>query len=117
MSPSAFFVLKILEADPTCTVSDLAQRLDMTVAGATGLVDRLEKSGLVLRLRDEDDRRLVHVVLSGEGRAALAREGAMRRAILAEWMSTLEPDEVGLLVTLLEKLTRAAGGPGSPVKE
>jgi len=37
------------------------------VSNLTGIVDRLEEKKLVLRKRDENDRRVVHVVLTDKG--------------------------------------------------
>ncbi|HEY3369019.1 MAG TPA: MarR family transcriptional regulator [Symbiobacteriaceae bacterium] len=116
MGPSQFCLLKILGSVPTCTVSDIAQRLDMTVAGATGLIDRLVRANLVVRRRDETDRRVVHTALSEEGKQALAAEIGRRRAIMAGCMAPLTQDEVESFVSVLEKLTRATVDSGS-VKE
>ena len=40
----------------------------VTVSNLTGIVDRLEEKKLVTRKRDENDRRVVHVVLTDKGR-------------------------------------------------
>jgi DNA-binding MarR family transcriptional regulator len=48
-------------ADRPITVGDLAQRLGLSPAAATALVDRLETVGHVARLRDPHDRRRVVV--------------------------------------------------------
>lgn len=116
LSPSQFFLLRILEQAGACTVSDLAQRLDMTVAGATGLIDRLVKAKLVTRHRGEEDRRVVRVALSPEGARQAAAACRQRREVMAEFFGALEPGEVAQLVTLYEKLIRAIPEPGSDCK-
>ncbi|HWI63404.1 MAG TPA: MarR family transcriptional regulator [Symbiobacteriaceae bacterium] len=104
LSPSQFFVLKILKADGTVTVSDLAQKLGVSTAGATGLIDRLVKADLVQRCRDENDRRIVWVRLSDEGVRQLAAASQTRRQIFAELLAPLSQAEVEQWVRLYEKI-------------
>ena len=54
-------VLTILEADGPQSMSHLADALDVSLASATGIVDRMEHRGLVTRQPDPDDRRMVVV--------------------------------------------------------
>ena len=44
----------------------------------TGIIDRMEREGLVVRERSTEDRRVVHIRLTDEGREARARHS--RRA-------------------------------------
>jgi DNA-binding MarR family transcriptional regulator len=70
-------VVSVLETDGPQPMRALAEALDVSQASATGIVDRMEQRGLVERRRDEDDRRIVRVALSDEGRRlvdGLARE-------------------------------------------
>ncbi|HLN64293.1 MAG TPA: MarR family transcriptional regulator [Symbiobacteriaceae bacterium] len=121
LSPSQYLVLKVLDKLETLTVSDLAARLDMTVAGATGLLDRLVRAGLVERERDLVDRRVVRVTLSEEGRRQLQAAAAQRRAILADFFGPLTREEVAQLVAIYEKVAHkmpaAYGGPESRSEE
>ena len=52
-------------------VGDLAQRLRITVGGASKLVDRVEAAGLVERVADPADRRASRIVLTPAGRRLL----------------------------------------------
>lgn len=106
ISPSQFPLMKLLEERGERTVSEVASRLGMSVAGATGLIDRLVKAGLVARRRDEEDRRLVFVALSHEGRDALAEARRLRRSIIAGQMASLNRTEVEQFMTIFEKMHR-----------
>lgn len=46
---------------------DLSRHLYVTASNMTGLVDRLEKKGLVSRVRKEGDRRVMLIVLTSSG--------------------------------------------------
>ncbi|MGH3443981.1 MAG: MarR family winged helix-turn-helix transcriptional regulator [Nocardioidaceae bacterium] len=55
------------------TVGDLAGALYVKHHTVSELVDRTQSLGLVLRVRDEEDNRRVHLRLSAEGQAVLQR--------------------------------------------
>jgi len=63
-------------------VGALAERLLLRPHSATGLVDRLQKQGLVERFQEEGDRRRVRVRLTAQGDALLASLSASHRAEL-----------------------------------
>jgi DNA-binding MarR family transcriptional regulator len=48
-------------------MSDLASILPMSISGMTRIVDRLAKDGLVERVRDDEDTRMVIAVLTDAG--------------------------------------------------
>lgn len=50
-----------------CTAGELAKRVYLSQATMTGIIDRLEKRGLVRRIRCVDDRRRVMINLTEEG--------------------------------------------------
>ncbi len=117
VSPSQFYLLSTLEREGALTVSDLAQHLGTSVPGATGLIDRLERAGLVSRTRSKEDRRVVLVALSEAGASRLAESRALRRRVLAECFSVLTPDEVRQLIAIYEKLVSGIPAETAPVKE
>ena len=68
-------VLAVLDVDGPLPMRGLAETLDVSQASATGIVDRMEQRGLVERRRDDDDRRVVRVALTEEGRNLIAGVG------------------------------------------
>lgn len=70
LSPSQFNVLNLLHGTPAgLSQSDLSRQLIMHRSNVTGLVDRLERRGLVERRDDQGDRRAYRVVLTPAGTA------------------------------------------------
>jgi MarR family 2-MHQ and catechol resistance regulon transcriptional repressor len=68
LSPSQFNVLNLLRFSPGgLSQSDLSRQLIMHRSNLTGLVDRLEKRGLVARREVAADRRAYSVVLTTAG--------------------------------------------------
>ena len=68
LSPSQFNVLNLLHLNPDgLSQTDLSRQLIMHRSNLTGLVDRLEKRGLVARREVAADRRAYSVVLTAAG--------------------------------------------------
>ena len=89
------------EIEPT-TVMELAAHMGVTAATMSIAVDRLEKKGYVVRVKDAKDRRRVHVRLTTAG--VRVREAS----------SVLDPSRVEALVARLsdEERARAIEGLG-----
>ena len=72
LSPSQFNVLNLLHLNPGgLSQTDLSRQLIMHRSNLTGLVDRLEKRGLVTRREVAADRRAYSVVLTAAGNRLL----------------------------------------------
>lgn len=69
LSPSQFNILNLLRSnEPGLSQSELSRQLITHRSNMTGLVDRLEKRGLVTRTSGAGDRRAYCVALTREGR-------------------------------------------------
>jgi DNA-binding MarR family transcriptional regulator len=90
-------------------MNELAERILYSKSGFTRVVDRMEEGGLVRRVRPEDDRRSIFVVLTDEGRATLERaRGHHRHSIEQHFASHLTDGDVEALVRALEKVSAHA---------
>jgi DNA-binding MarR family transcriptional regulator len=87
-------VLTVIEADGPLPMSKLADALDVSVASATGIVDRMEQRGLVRRVHSREDRRVVLVEKTDAGDDVFKSIGETRRAGLAHILSALTEDEL-----------------------
>ncbi len=86
-------------------MGEIGERLVVTKSNVTGLVDRLEKQGLVSRSSLED-RRATAVRITPAGRKLLQGVLPHHTRLLAELTDCLEPAEKKTLVGLLTKLRR-----------
>jgi DNA-binding MarR family transcriptional regulator len=78
LTPAGMAVLMTLHEDGELPHRAVAERHFVRPATLTGVVDTLERDGLVERRRDEADRRSVRLVLTPDG---LARIGALTALI------------------------------------
>jgi DNA-binding MarR family transcriptional regulator len=91
-------VLAMLEGHGPLAMSRLAELLDISVASMTGVIDRMEKRGLVERRHDTEDRRVVLVHPAAGGAQLFTDIDVRRRAGLAKLLEHLSDDELdGLL--------------------
>ena len=70
---SQWWVLAYLSREDGMTQSQLAEELDLGKVAIGGLIDRLEKSGLVRRDADATDRRVNRVFLQPKSQALITR--------------------------------------------
>ncbi|MFD9722278.1 MarR family winged helix-turn-helix transcriptional regulator [Streptomyces sp. NPDC059072] len=89
------------------TQADLGRRLAIDPKDMVGILNHLQKQGLVLRAPHPSDRRKNAVTVTPEGTATLSRCGALAEAANAELLAPLTPDEQGQLMALLTRLHEA----------
>lgn len=99
-----FGVLEALYHLGPLTLGELAGKLLVTGGNITYVMDRLEREGLVTRVRSETDRRVVTADLTDEGRAVLDRIFPAHARMIEEAVSVLTPEERAELQQLLKKL-------------
>ncbi|MDN4593542.1 MarR family winged helix-turn-helix transcriptional regulator [Polycladomyces subterraneus] len=104
ITPQKFLLLNNLLRMKKCKVNDLAQEVKLSSGATTLALNRLEKEGLILRSRDEEDRRIVWVELSEEGRSLILRLVEKRHRVWEKMLSALTPEEEQEFFRLLEKM-------------
>lgn len=84
-------------------VSRIGEQMTDPRADVTRLLDRLERDGLVTRLHDRKDRRVVLVALSERGHATLFALDAPMVELHKRQLGHMTPDELRMLDGLLRK--------------
>jgi DNA-binding MarR family transcriptional regulator len=100
LSAAQLSTLKML-LDDGIRVGEIARNLGVKVPSATEQVIKLEKAGLARREADPHDSRAVRVVLTAEGRSAVASADERRNAVMAGILAALsEPERRALAAAL-----------------
>jgi DNA-binding MarR family transcriptional regulator len=86
------------------TVSELAERMDMTLAHASLVVGDLAGAGLVDRDHDKRDRRRIIVSLSEAAKPAVAQMRNRHGPALGRFLSELDDDEAERFIDHLSRL-------------
>ncbi len=97
-------------------LTDLSRRMLSRPPSVTGIADRLEKAGLIVRRASETDGRSKHVALTEKGRHLVETVRVGHPAQIARVMSGLTAEEQEqldrLLVRMTEQLAVLAEGAG-----
>jgi MarR family 2-MHQ and catechol resistance regulon transcriptional repressor len=99
-----FGVLELLLHKGPLHQREIGRKVLTSPGNVTDVIDKLEARGLVERLRDPADRRMMRVALSGHGRMVIEDLFPRHAADIARTMSGLSRDELGTLAALLRKL-------------
>ncbi|WUL62354.1 MarR family transcriptional regulator [Streptomyces sp. NBC_00344] len=98
--------LTVLRRGPSA-MRALATTLSCDASNMTGIIDRLEKRGLVRREPSPTDRRVKNVVLTDEGERIIDAIRAKMHLTL-DGLATLDEDDRATLAGLLERVFAAA---------
>ena len=86
------------------TLAELSRELQLDAGALTRTLDRLELKGLCRRERSTEDRRVVHLVLTPEGEAAMAPVPEVLCQVSNRLLEGFTHEEWQMLLTLLRKL-------------
>src|SRR5256885_4085548 len=100
--------MDILYLEGRVTAGRLAEVTGLTTGAITGVVDRLEKAGLVRRERDEADRRKVYIATVPENIAGIGRFYVPMQQAMQKLWSTYSDAELQLLLRFASEGYRAA---------
>jgi DNA-binding MarR family transcriptional regulator len=109
----------LLELDPApggrLQMQELARRVVLSRTRVSRLVDEMVQAGLVSKVRDETDRRVVWATITERGAQDL-RKTAPRylRGIEAHFSAHLTEREKAIVATALAKVTAAHAGAAGP---
>ncbi len=104
-TPQYGVLLHLSRGEPL-SLTDLSGRVFRSNSTLTSLIDRMERDGLVARAAHANDRRVTTVELTRRGRELLTEIRAHHRPFLADMMSCLTMEELGLLSELLGKVEK-----------
>jgi MarR family transcriptional regulator, organic hydroperoxide resistance regulator len=93
ITPPQFNALLLLNKDGDMTIGELSQKMYLACSTMTDLVDRMEKNGLVNRVRDERDRRVVRIHLLERGAKIIEEVLEARRQYLSGVLAQLSEEE------------------------
>jgi len=101
-----YLVLLVLWQHRSRRLGEIADELRLATHAVSPIIDRMEEAGLVRRVKDDTDGRVVHVVLTDAGAALESGAAAVQEELRCRTM--LEADEVtrlrGELVALADRM-------------
>ena len=89
-----FFWLTLIEQYDNRSMSALAKTLNISKTQITPKIDELVKDGLLMRVPDENDRRVLRIVLTGEGKDLIKKSNKTVKEGMNQLLSPLNPKEL-----------------------
>lgn len=102
-------LLWLVKRSPGLSLAELAAEEGISAPAMSGHVDRLERAGLLERVRSTEDRRRVGLELTVDGAKLLRRIRARRTGWLTTRLGELAPDDLQSLEAALPALRRVLG--------
>ena len=97
-------MMGILSHDGEMKISDLSEKLGLSNSTVSGIIDRLEKQGLVERTRSLEDRRVVYVNVSTEFRKNSKENFCKIEKTFEDIMTKATTEEVEVILKGLDTL-------------
>src|SRR5262252_3970175 len=111
LSAAQFIIIANLAgAETPLSASDLCKGISYDAGAMTRMLDRLEGKGLIRRSRSVQDRRLMHLELTDEGRAAYPRMREISLAVANRFLRGFSKAEARQLEAMLSRMLENAEG-------
>ncbi|MEK4011042.1 MarR family winged helix-turn-helix transcriptional regulator [Peribacillus sp. FSL M8-0224] len=106
LSDGHILILTYLYRVKTCTASDITKYLGITSGGGTVLTDTLLRHNLINRLRLEEDRRVVQLSLTTDGKEIVDQIIENRATAFVKLLHDLEETEIDQMLSVFRKLNK-----------
>ena len=101
--------LRIVAMSPGISLGDLSEKLFLHISSVSGIVDRLEKRGYVTRERNGEDRRVVHLNVTADGRRVIKRTPLAGMGLVIHTIDRLSATQLTDILRGLRLLLKVMG--------
>lgn len=107
-------VLVLLDSDGPMPISALARATGSANSTISGVVDRLERAGLLRRVRSEQDRRVIFVEVTEQYHTVRDQVDSYAARRFHEAVNALDEEQLRTVLSGLSILNQALGGETEP---
>lgn len=104
-TPAQLLALRQLSNSSEKTLVKLAEEVGLSPSTMVGVVDRLEKKGLVVKTRSLEDRRLVNIIITTDGLDYLKTSPKLLQDKLTESLLPFPNEDKESILVALKKIT------------
>ncbi len=104
ITPPQFNALLVLRRHGDMTIGELGEQMYLACSTATDLVDRMERNGLVERVRDTNDRRVIRIHVLEKGEEILGEVMTARTDYLEEVLEHVSSNECQVMIQSMSLL-------------
>ncbi|KUJ80980.1 MarR family winged helix-turn-helix transcriptional regulator [Ruegeria profundi] len=104
LTAAQFRVLQIIAETGQCTATAISQRMRISQATVTSLVDKLVRQNMVVREKSQTDRRQTNIVVTEKGKQAISDAPDPLQQRFVRKFDALEDWEQAALIASLERV-------------
>lgn len=97
-------ILNLLRNVPKYKMTELARLLNVTTSAATGMVDRMVRSGFLKRSREAKDRRIINIRITNKGEKAINAIFNEKQRIMVKIFRHFDPKEREAYLNSVKKI-------------
>lgn len=105
LSGKELYVLEHIREDNPWRFNEFAENYHIKPSTLTGIVERLEKKGLLKRERDEKDRKAVYLYCTSEGKRIVKDHIEEDQLFFNSMLATLDTSERAQFIDLVKRIT------------
>ena len=99
--------LKVISENDGARATEIARLLNLSPSSMSDKLSRLEEDGNIIRKRDKNDLRAVHVFITEQGKKVVEERSTVGTKNGPDYTSVLTKDEQKTFVELCKKLTKS----------
>lgn len=103
-SKNEIMVLLLLYRKKSANMTELSEYINAPLNTTTGVVGRLEKKQMVERKRDQEDRRVVNIVLTSKAKEFIDQEKKIVEYLINEILKRLTDEEKVTAINIFNKV-------------
>ncbi|WP_430885336.1 MarR family winged helix-turn-helix transcriptional regulator [Fusibacter sp. JL216-2] len=88
--------------NPGISLKEVSSHLDVPGSTLTSALDRLERKGLMTRVKKEDDKRSFRLMPTDQGETMLERKEVLHERVFTDLLSVLNAEEQAQFVDLMD---------------
>ncbi|MGC8608414.1 MAG: MarR family winged helix-turn-helix transcriptional regulator [Thermoplasmata archaeon] len=104
LTTTEFTVMRHLIYGGPQPMNALANLINVTPGWITGVIDKMESDGLVSRMRQESDRRIINIAITDRGRDLFFKAKKLHYEFVRESLKEMDENDKIKLLDLLEKM-------------
>ncbi|MGA8943089.1 MAG: MarR family transcriptional regulator [Thermoactinomyces sp.] len=91
------------------TSADISEKLEISASSLSGMLDRLEQTGMILRKRDRKDRRIIWIYLSEKSKKMIEEVTELQAQKISKHLEEIDftPEELDVLIEKMNLLVES----------
>jgi DNA-binding MarR family transcriptional regulator len=98
------YTLRYIHRVGICTSTELAEAFEVKKSAITAIINRLTEKELIMRTRDENDRRVIYLTLTEKGTDLFIKTDEKIRKLVESIITSFEESEIVTFIETYEKL-------------